>query len=225
FDKDGDTDFVLGNLGLNSRFKPSADHPVSLYVNDFDQNGSLEPIFAFTKNGTDYPMALRQDVVKQMSSLKKKFVYYKDYAAKSVAEVYDSKLLKKSTQLKFYEPHTIFLLNNGEKGFERRALPIEAQFSPVYAIHIQDVNRDDKLDIILGGNLSAVKPEVGKYDALHGLVLTGDGTGTFTVINSKKSGIKIEGEIRHINSLNTKRGKMVAFVRNNDAIKFYKADN
>ncbi len=224
-DQDGDTDFVIGNLGLNSKFKPTALSPLALYVNDFDQNGSMEPIFAFTEKGVEYPMALRQDVVKQMSSLKKQFVYYKDYADKSMIEVYDNKLLAKAVQLKFYDPRTILLLNNQDKGFEKRPLPIQGQFSPVYGINIYDVNGDNNLDIILGGNLAAVKPEVGKYDALYGLVLIGDGTGTFEPMASKQSGIKIEGEIRRIISLKTKQGNMIAFIRNNDEIKLYKVQN
>jgi enediyne biosynthesis protein E4 len=224
-DGDGDTDFVIGNIGLNSKFKPTNEQPLVLYVNDFDQNGSIEPIFAFTKGGIEYPMALRQDVIKQMSSLKKKFVYYKDYAAKSLEEVYDKKLLQEATVHKFYEPRTILLLNNKEKGFEKKALPVTAQFSPVYGIDIEDVNNDNKLDIILGGNLSAVKPEAGKYDALHGLVLTGDGAGNFVALSSLASGIKIDGEVRHIVSLRTRKGKMLSFVRNNEAIKFYKKNN
>jgi len=221
-DNDGDTDFVIGNIGLNSKFKPTSEQPLLLYVNDFDQNGSIEPIFAFTKDGVEYPMALRQDVIKQMSSLKKKFVYYKDYAAKSIEEVYDKKLLQEATVHKFYEPRTILLLNNDEKGFERKVLPVTAQFSPVYGIDIADVNNDNKLDIILGGNLSAVKPETGKYDALYGLILTGDGVGNFVALSSLASGIKIDGEVRHISSLRTRSGAMLSFVRNNNTIKFYK---
>ena len=224
-DNDGDTDFVIGNIGLNSKFKPTSEQPLVLYVNDFDQNGSIEPIFAFTKDGIEYPMALRQDVIKQMSSLKKKFVYYKDYAAKSMEEVYDKKLLQEATVHKFYEPRTILLLNNNEKGFERKALPVAAQFSPVYGIDIEDVNNDNKLDIILGGNLSAVKPEAGKYDALYGLILTGDGEGNFVALSSLASGIKIDGEVRHIRSLRTRTSAMLSFVRNNNTIKFYKKNN
>ena len=224
-DKDGDTDFVIGNIGLNSKFKPTSEQPLVLYVNDFDQNGSIEPIFAFTKDGIEYPMALRQDVIKQMSSLKKKFIYYKDYAAKSMDDVYDKKLLQEATVHKFYESRTILLLNNNEKGFERKPLPVTAQFSPVYGIDIEDVNNDNKLDIILGGNLSAVKPEAGKYDALYGLILTGDGGGNFVALSSLASGIKVDGEVRHVRSLRTRNSAMLSFVRNNNAIKFYKKNN
>ena len=221
-DKDGDMDFVLGNLGLNSKFKPSVETPVSLYVNDFDQNGSVEPIFTYPKNGKEYPIALRQDIVKQMSSLKKKFLYYKDYADKSVQDIFDSKLLQKATVLKFYEPNTSVLINNGNNSFSIKHLPVLAQTSPIYGIEVMDVNKDSFDDLIIGGNLFAVKPEVGRYDALAGLILLGDGKGDFTPLPNLRSGLKLDGQVRHINVLATKSGKHIVFVRNNDSMKFFK---
>ncbi len=112
-----------------------------------------------------------------------------------------------------------------KKVLKEKALPVTAQFSPVYGIDIEDVNNDNRLDIILGGNLSAVKPEAGKYDALYGLILTGDGAGNFAALSSLASGIKIDGEVRHIRSLRTRNGGMLTFVRNNNTIKFYKKNN
>lgn len=222
-DNDGDMDFVVGNLGMNSKFKPSRESPVSLYVNDFDQNGSIEPIFTFRKkNQKEYPLALRQDIVKQMSSIKKKFVYYKEYADKSIEDIFDAKLLSRSTRLNFYEPHTAVLFNDGRDGFRLVPLPVQAQVSPVYSAEILDVNNDQTLDIVLAGNLFGVKPEVGRYDALHGLILSGNGHGTFTPLNSHRSGLKIEGEVRHVQMMNVKGKNILAFVRNNNSIKFYK---
>ncbi len=221
-DNDGDMDFVLGNLGLNSKFKPSSEKPISLYINDFDQNGSIEPIYSFVGNdGKEYPMALRQDMVKQMISMKKQFVFYRDYASKSMTEMFDSKLLKQATVLKFYEPNSAVLINNGKGDFQCKALPILAQVSPVFGIKILDITNDKIMDIIIGGNRYAVKPEVGRYDALLGLVLKGDQQGGFTPLNFEESGLRLKGEVRHIEVLNSKEKKMLAFVRFNDTIKFY----
>jgi hypothetical protein len=220
-DQDGDTDFVLGNLGLNSRLRASVENPLLLKVNDFDQNGSVEPIFAFRKNGKEYPLALRQDIVKQMSSLKKKFIYYKDYADKSLADLFEPRLLERAENLAIYQTHTSVLINGGNKSFELKPLPEEAQVAPVYGLAIEDLNGDTFPDIILGGNLFAIKPEIGRYDALHGLVLQGDGKGSFKAVSSQQSGINITGEVRHISMINNKNKRVLAFVRNNHAIKFY----
>ncbi len=220
-DMDGDPDFVLGNLGLNSKFHPSRNSPLILHVNDFDQNGSVEPIFAYLKNGKEYPMALRQDIVKQMSSLKKKFIYYRDYASKSLLEIFDPKLIERGETLKAYEPKTSVLINEGKNSFLLKPLPFEAQISPVFGIAVQDINGDKSPDIVIGGNLFAVKPEIGRYDALHGLALIGDGKGNFNALSSLRSGLKIEGEVRHIVPLQKKGLKVFAFIRNNQPVKFY----
>jgi len=222
-DGDGDTDFVLGNLGLNSKFKPTVEHPITLLVNDFDQNGSMEPIYSFEQGGKLYPYALRQDMVRQMSSLKKKFLYYKDYANKSIDQIFDATLVSNATTLVFTEGRTAILFNEGSQGFSLQPLPVEAQFSPVYGIALVDYDADKDLDIIMGGNLYAVKPEVGRYDAMKGLVLRNDGERTFVPLSSLESGIKVNGEIRHIVPLKSGTKTLLAFVRNNQSIVFYKS--
>jgi hypothetical protein len=130
-------------------------------------------------------------------------------------------LLERSTVLKFYEPRTSVLLNDGANGFRLQALPVAAQVSPVYGIAVTDVNGDGTQDIVLGGNLFAVKPEAGRYDALHGLVLTGDGKGGFTALSSVASGLNIPGEVRHVRVLNVRGKKLLVFARNNDTLQFY----
>jgi hypothetical protein len=220
-DGDGDQDFVLGNLGLNSRFKTTPNAPIMLYVNDFDQNGSMEPIFTFQQQHRAYPYALRQDIIKQMSTLKKQFVYFKDYGGKSIDQIFDQKLLENAVQLRFMEQRSSVLINNGFSGFTLRPLPVAAQVAPVFAIETLDIDNDNDLDLVTGGNLYAVKPEIGRYDASRGLLLKNDGKGNFSALEASESGLKIDGEIRHITQF-TKRDKpMLVFVRNNNSVLFY----
>ena len=221
-DKDGDTDFFLGNLGLNSFFTPSKKEPMTLYVNDFDKNGSVEPIFAFARGNKEYPFALRQDIIQQISALKKEFVFYKDYADKSVSEIFDESSLEKAHKLYFYEPRTSLLINEGKNGFRLKPLPIEAQYAPVYGIEIADVDGDELDDIVLGGNLFAVKPQVGRYDAMRGLVLQNRGKDGFEAMSSLESGLKIGGEIRHISTLRTSNDQALTFIRNNNTVLLYR---
>jgi hypothetical protein len=231
-DGDGDEDFVLGNLGQNTKFKPTKESPLTLYVNDFDQNGSTEPIFAFERDGKTCTMALRQDIIKQMSSMKRKFVYYKDYAGKSVADIFDPRLLEAATTLHFYQPQSVVMMNDVQStvhgpqstvnaDFRLLPLPVQAQVAPIYGIEHADVNGDGHTDLLLGGNLLAVKPEVGRMDALHGLVLTGDGKGNFTPLSSLQSGLNLEGEVRHVRKIRSKGKTHLAFVRNHEPVRFY----
>jgi hypothetical protein len=192
-------------------------------VNDFDQNGSLEPIMTSQIDGKEYPVGMRQDIIKQMSSLKKKFVYYKDFAIKSMEDIFDKPILDQSVVHKSYESKSLVLLNSGNGSFAKIPLPVPAQVSPVYAITASDFNGDGTVDILLGGNLYAVKPEVGRYDALHGLLLLGNGEGNFTAVSSMQSGIKLEGETRHIKQLGIGNNKLIYLVaRNNNEIKLLK---
>lgn len=220
-DGDGDTDFILGNLGLNSRLKASQEHPLWLEVNDFDQNGSIEPIFAFEHQGKKVPLALRPDMVKQMSSLKKKVIYYEQYASKNLEDLFDPKLLQKATELEIREVRSSVLMNLGDKSFSLKSLPEEAQISPIYAIAVEDIDGNGTKDLVLGGNLFAVKPEIGRYDALHGLALLGNGKGDFTPLSPRRSGLSVNGEVRHVNVLKNRSSKIIAFARNNDDVIFY----
>ena len=98
---------------------------------------------------------------------------------------------------------------------------MEAQFSSVYDIAVLDINKDGHMDLIAGGNLYAVKPEIGRYDASNGIVMLGDGKGHFTALSGKKSGFECEGEIRQILPLTIGNKQKLMAVRNNDKIKIF----
>jgi hypothetical protein len=106
-------------------------------------------------------------------------------------------------------------INNGHGVFETKALPMEAQVSPVYGIAVDDVNGDGNADLLLGGNLYRVKPEAGRYDASYGCVMVGDGHGNFTNAPPSSSGFKVDGEIRDILLLRRKAGDIFLVSRNN----------
>ncbi len=214
-------DLLLGNLGWNSRFRPTVTKPVCLYVSDFDNNGSVDPIYTYRLENKDYPFPLRQDIVKQMPQLKKQFLYFKDYAGKSIDEIFSVDQLKKAKMLQFHNSSSTVMLNHGNFEFDAKSLPWQAQISPVFDMVTYDVNNDSNPDIILGGNFFGTKPEVGRYDALKGLVLLGDGKGNFSPMPALESGLNVEGETRKIAVLRTKHGKKILFARNNDSLKLF----
>jgi len=112
-------------------------------------------------------------------------------------------------------------MNEGAKGFNLKPLAVQAQVAPVYGVEHADLNGDGHVDLMLGGNMLEVKPEVGRMDALQGLVLTGDGKGNFTPLNSLQSGLKLEGEVRHVRKIRSKGKTWLAFVRNHEPVRFY----
>ncbi|MBP9924895.1 MAG: VCBS repeat-containing protein [Cyclobacteriaceae bacterium] len=222
FDNDGDMDFVVGNHGLNSRFKASSDKPLCMFVNDFDQNGTVEQIICQYNGDTSYPLVLRHDLVKQLPALKKKYLKYENYKNETVADIFTKEQLESSIKLDVYELATGLLVNNGNGTFSFKTLPIEAQFSPTYAIEIADFDSDGNLDIVLGGNFYGSKPEMGRYDASTGLLLKGNGDCTFVPVKGEQSGINIDGEVRDMSVLKTATGSILVVARNNDSILAYK---
>ncbi|MBK5278921.1 MAG: VCBS repeat-containing protein, partial [Bacteroidia bacterium] len=222
FNNDGLPDFVAGNHGLNSRFKASLTEPVSLYVNDFDQNGSIEQILTRFDRGASYPLVLRQDIVSQIPSLKKKYLHYKQYANKSISDIFTPAQLDQAIVLNVFTFESAVWINQGKGTFKKVNLPTQAQFSPVYSILIDDFNGDKNEDILLGGNQHRAKPETGIYDASYGLLLIGDGLGSFKAMSSKESGILIRGEVRSLKKIIYHGENIVLIGKNNEEIEVVK---
>jgi hypothetical protein len=219
-DQDGDLDFVVANYGLNSRFKASADKPISMYVNDFDKNGTVEQIVCMYSGDKNYPMVLRHDLVSQIPSLKKKYLRYESYKDQTIENIFTPEEMKGTIEVKAFELGSGVLWNdNGILNFKR--LPIEAQYSPMYAIEIFDFDSDGNPDILMGGNQYGVKPEIGRYDASYGVLLKGNGKKDFNAVSSGESGFLVQGEIRDMSRLKLKGKNAILVARNNASVVFY----
>lgn len=221
-DGDGDEDFVLGNWGENLKLQGTPAKPLKLYVNDFDSNGKSEAIleWQFGSDEKPFPFASKKDLTSQLPMLKKKSLKYQDYARKQVNEILPGDKLEKAQVLMANNFKTSLLLREGN-GFVLKALPFEAQLSPVYAVEIADIDQDNLQDLVLGGNYYKLKPEIGRLDGFNGGYFKGDGKGAFTFVSALNSGMKILGEVRDITILNGS----LAYARNNDTmISFKKID-
>jgi len=221
--QDGFPDLIVGNHGENSRFKASKEQPICLFVQDFDQNGALDPVMGFTAtDGKVYPYNLRHNLIDQMKGLKKKFPDYNSFKNADLNTIFSEEALNLSTKATAVELKTSIYINDGNGGFTSIPLPKQVQMSPIFAIETGDFDLDGDIDIVLAGNLFRVKPEVGRYDASFGTFLenTGNdtiGTPIFKVTPGNK-GLKVTGEVRSIQKTNN----TLLFVRNSDAILRYK---
>jgi len=222
FNNDGKIDFVLGNHGLNSRFKASKEKPVTLYLNDFDNNGTAEQIVSIYFGEEAYPLVLRHDLVMQMPYLKKKYLKYESYKDQKVQDIFTAEALKNAVTKKVHQLKSVVLINKGGFEFEVRELPVEAQFSPIYGIITADFDGDGKEDILTGGNLHNVKPEVGRYDASYGLLLTGNGDGSFRAVPSTESGIRLSGEVRDFKMMKVGKENWLIVVKNDAPLEVFR---
>ncbi|MCF0057440.1 VCBS repeat-containing protein [Dyadobacter sp. CY356] len=225
FDEDGDMDYVAGNVGLNSEERPSATKPLTMFAKDFDKSGTMDPvIFRYTGENL-YPIHPRDEMTSQMNFLKKRFVYYGDYAKAEIKDIFSKDELKNAIQLSCEEMRSVFLENLGNGKFRIKALPITAQLGPIYGILAGDYNQDGHPDLLLTGNSYAPESISGRLDAFNGLLLQGNGKGNFLPISPANSGFLVEGDGKGLAELSLNNGrKLILAAQNNDMLKTFISD-
>ncbi|MEP6554680.1 MAG: VCBS repeat-containing protein [Ferruginibacter sp.] len=217
---DGFDDILAGNIGDNTKLHASEKFPLELYVGDFDNNGDLDQIMAIEKNGSYYPFMSKEELEGQLPSvIKKKYLGYASFAGQTVQNIFGEKLdhAKKMTAELL---SSVVLMNNKNNGFIISSLPSPVQWSPAMAFYTADFNGDGATDIFSAGNFYGVLPYEGRYDASYGTVLLNEKNNSFKTISNLQSGIMINGEVRDIKMIKTKKGNIIAVALNNDAIKF-----
>ncbi|MFN8580081.1 MAG: VCBS repeat-containing protein [Gemmatimonadaceae bacterium] len=215
FDGDGRVDFVVGNLGLNTRLRATPTEPATMLVKDFDGNGFLEQIVACYWQGKSYPLVLRDDMIRALPSLKSRFLNYQDYAKATMADLFSPQERTGAIVDTVFTFASAFVHNDGQGAFTLVPLPDEAQIAPIYGILPKDVDHDGRLDLLLAGNFDGFKPEIGRASESRGLVLLGNGKGAFTPMGSS-SGFVVPGQTRDIQRVRTRGEDLVVVARNND---------
>jgi hypothetical protein len=223
FTGDGRIDFLVGNLGLNGRLRASATEPTSMYVKDFDGNGSVEQILATYNAGVDFPLSLRDDLIRVLPHMKGRHLKYESYARQRMADLLTPEERAGAIVKQVYTFATTLVRNDGGGRYTMVPLPREAQLAPVYGILSADLNGDGRTDILLGGNFDGFKPEIGRMSSGFGLLLMGDGAGSFTPMHATESGMRIAGQIRDMRTVRGARGEIVVVARNNDRPVFLRA--
>ena len=199
FDNDGDIDYIVGNLGQNSFYRPTNQYPVKIYVNDFDKNGTLDAfptVFLKHTDGTirEFTAHNRDDIMEQIPVLKKNFLTYKSFANADIKTLLGKEWLKDAVVSKVNWFQTSFIKNNGKNNYTISPLPPLAQLAPVYGMITDDFNDDGNLDVALSGNDYGGEVSTGRYDAMKGLVMLGDGKGNFIPQSISQSGLYIPGD-------------------------------
>lgn len=227
FDNDGDLDYIIGNLGENAYYEGNKEHPVSIYAKDFDKNGVMECIptkYIKDRDGTyrEYTINVRDDVVDQMPFIKKRFLSYKTFAETAFDKLFTQAEMEGALVLHANYFKSIYLENKGGGKFEIHALPDKAQLAPLYGMQIFDFDNDGNQDIAICGNDFGTEVSAGRYDALNGLVLKGDGKGNFSELPIMKSGWFIPGNAKALVTLRNNKGNvLLAASQNRGRLKMY----
>ncbi len=215
FDNDGDADYVLGNLGLNSRFKANIKEPVTVRYRDFNDDGALDAFLFSYVNGVEYPVHTRNTMIDQIAALKKKIYYYHDFGKMGYKDIFNEADRQNATELEAFNMASIYVENKGSGKFKVSRLPKSAQCAPLNGIIAQDINQDGNLDIVAVGNFYGPESLTGRYDASTGWVLVGNGKGNFTSKKAAETGFFVPGDARALVKLNGgSRGTIVIAGRN-----------
>jgi hypothetical protein len=218
FNGDGNPDLIVGNMGINSQVKANEKEPVEMYYNDFDQNGSVDPILCFYIQGKSYPYVTRDEMLDQISMMRSRFPNYQSYADATVNTIFTPDEMKEVGRLSANYLKTAYFESSSNGKFRLKELPVEVQFSPAYALHAFDYNGDGHQDLFIGGNINQARLRFGKYDANYGVLLQGNGKGDFDYIPQSQSGFSLKGDVRSVVSVNN----TLIFGLNQQALKAYK---
>jgi hypothetical protein len=215
FDNDGDTDYILGNLGLNSLYKASEAEPVSIYAKDYDNNGSMDPVVSRFIQGVEYPTHYRESMTEQIAALRRKLMRYSSYGKMTFNDIFPKEQLEGALTYRSTCLTSSYLENKGNGFFNISPLPVEAQLSPLFGVSVTDINQDGNADLLGIGNCYASETLTGFYDAGIGLCLYGDGTGNFKTISAAKSGFFVDKDAKALAMINSISDKPLWLATNN----------
>lgn len=213
---DGKQDLIMGNIGENFYLQPSKKSPVKLFVNDFDKNGIKDKVVTYTIEGKDKPVVVKRELEEMVPLIKKNNLKHIEYARKSIQEIFTPEDIKSSIIKIFDFATSIVALNKGGGNFEIVPLPAMTQLSSVNAIQVTDLNRDGKVDLLLGGNHFDYQPQYDRLDASFVDILVQNKNGQFDIVEPLKAGILLKGQMRDIKKVNRQGKEHFLFLQNND---------
>ena len=217
FDEDGDIDYVGGNLGLNSRLKASAKEPLCIYAKDYDKNGLLDPVMCYYVNNENHIYPTRDEMIRQINPMRGRFKTYESFASVTFDESFTKNELKDAFIVKAEYFESSYFENLGNGKFNVKALPLVAQFAPVFGLLPGDYNNDGFADVLVTGNSYGTEASTGRYDGMRGLLLAGDGKGNFSEDKEHYAGFRADKDVKALAEITLKDGGSVVLVGNNDS--------
>ena len=221
FDNDGDVDYIIGNNGLNYKYKATEEETFDIYVKDFDKNQKSDIVLSYYNKGKQYPVRGKQCSTEQIPGIKNKFKNYDDFSKATLIDVYGKKNLEKALHYQVKSFASVYIENNGGT-FKVYKLPVEAQFSSIQQIIVDDFDKDGNIDALIAGNLYDSEVETPRNDGSNGLFLKGNGKGEFSSVSVNQSGFYTKGDVKDLKKINIGNEKYIISAKNNDYLQFIK---
>jgi len=213
FDKDGDIDYIVGNIGDNHKFKTSLDKPFQVFSDDFDGNGTHDIVLAFHQNDNFFPVRGRDCSSEQMPFIAEKFPTFASFGDAQMEDVFGSKL--DSAYSRKASTFSSYVLENKNGKFSKIKLPIEAQFSAITGSAELDINGDNHNDLIVVGNMQNTEAETSKADASFGLCMLGNGKGNYRPLAMTEAGLYAPGDAKGLEKIEMNGATYLLIANNN----------
>ncbi len=223
FDGDGDIDYIVGNNGLNYKYKATDNETFDIYVNDFDRDSKKDIVLSYYNEGVQYPVRGRECSSQQIPQIKNKFKNYESFSNATLVDIYEETSLESALHYQVKSFASVYLENNNGT-FVIHELPKEAQLSSINEILVKDYDNDGALDVLVSGNLFASEVETPRNDGGYGVFLKGNCKGEFKAITSSKSGFFVPGDVKQMSTLKTKDQEFIIAAKNNDSLQFIKVN-
>lgn len=223
----GLTDYIVGNVGLNTIYKASEQYPVYVTAKDFDNTGGYVPVLSYFLNDKnnvlkEFPAQGRDDILERIPTLRKRYATYNPFATATMDDIFTTTMRKDAQRMQATMLQSCYLRNEGNGKFTIVPLPKEAQFSVLNGMIADDFDGDGNVDVLLNGNDFGTEVSVGKFDALNGLLLKGNGKGDFSPLSILQSGIYIPGNGKALVKLQSGNGNyLVAASQYKEALKVF----
>lgn len=212
---DGKKDYLIGNLGLNAKYKASDEKPLTVYVNDFDSNGSLDFVLSKKYNDKEVPFRGKECSSEQMPFISEKYESYSSFAQASMKDIFGDKL-ENSKSISCNEFSSIVLIQNQDGTFKTNFLPVEAQLRPMLDAVTTDLNNDGFMDIVAVGNIYNTEPETPRLDFHNATVLISNKNDNFYFDHELSTQLEINGNSKSIEILKRKNLSDLLVISIND---------
>ena len=220
-DRDGDTDYLLGNWGTNSKFRASEAYPLRMYFADFDENGNTETVVATARDGKYYPLVGLDELGSQMVMLRRKYPKYKDFAGQTIGEVFGDEALQKAALREARELRSGYLKNEGGT-YRFYPFPPDLQVAPVMAMLASDFDGDGRQEVLAAGNYFGVKPYQGRFDSFPGALIKGENE----ILLGHQTGLDLMNKsVRHLSVIHFDDQPYLLVVFNDAAAEVYAIRN
>lgn len=218
--KDGNIDYLVGNLGDNNKFRPTKEKPLHIYSTNFDEDGKYDMVLSKHYKGHLVPVRGKECSTEQNPFVSKKIQTYKEFANATLTDIYGEEELNSAYHKQVHELGSLVLKNRGNGSFEVQKLPTRAQFGPTMAFEVLDINQDGHLDVMGVGNIYEAEVETIRYDANTGYILLGDSNGNLTPLIDKS--FFTESNVKDLQKINIGGEECYLIVNNDDRPTIFK---